>query len=194
MRQIKRLVQLIALVLILASCNFTSKTHIQQPSDEEFVQFANEFMSDLSIFEIEKHAASSGLYIRHNPGAFVVINKVDDTVRKDKNLLFLFIKPRKVKPVSGDLPVYDCGNGWNKKGCFCSSSVNDELLKTLDVMIEYNLSEISPDDKMYKQAEKYAKVKSYIIYDTASFSGYYFVYKDGEFVLYMIDRVDPCSA
>jgi len=191
---------------------------IIEPGDEEqneelspaeaaknFVEFANDFISTV------KSEGEAGLkpylseekyfYYLSKPGFMVSVAKIEDVSELSEEIPWKIaleaFKKSKFSFMEGEKPEINCemADLYNKRGVYGGIEQNfDKISRSLTA-----LKEFSPDDPLYndenigriQNSEKH--VMSFI-YSTDGNIGFYFIKKEGEWLLYCVDIEDPCSA
>jgi len=135
-----------------------------------------------------------GLYVLHNPGAFVAINNFDN----NEDFLSFSIREdyqSKHDVQNGEIPAYSCEyDDWDKKGAYWTKDTFNIVLKAYEWMIEHELGEVDKYGAEYLNAQKLSKQETYCIYATDIFVGFYFIEIDNTYYLYMLNLIEPCSA
>lgn len=198
--------------------NAFDEASIIEPGDEEpgeelspaeaaknFVEFANDFINTV------KSEGEAGLkpylseektfYYLSKPGFMVSVAKIDDVGALSEEIpwkiaLEAFNKS-KFSFMEGEKPEINCemADLYNKRGCYGGIEQNfDKISKSLIA-----LKEFSPDDPLYNdenigQIQNSEKHVMSFIYSTDGNIGFYFIKKEGEWLLYCVDIEDPCSA
>lgn len=134
---------------------------------------------------------ATGIYIIHNPGAFIVlehfegIKMVDDHISKQMN-------PLGTDFTRGSKPAFSCGEGqWDKQGVYWNADKIEMLRKVYGWMVEYELDHKKLEVSKVKEANDAIEL---LVYDTHSETGLYFGQINGQWYLLAIDLISPCSA
>jgi hypothetical protein len=201
-------ITLLLFVILFVQCsnNNTSSKQTKQVVKEEkqdgveketlsFENFAQEFIQTINKENIFKSTLPAyGLYVLHNPGAFVAINNF---ANKEDFLSFSIKENYESQYVvqNGEIPDYSCeDDSWDKKGTYWTKDTFEIVLKAYEWMIEYELGEVDKQGAEYLNAQKLSKQETYCIYATDINVGFYFVEIDNTYYLYMLNLIEPCSA
>jgi len=174
-------------------------------SAKNFMEFATDFINTV------KSEGEAGLkpylseekyfYYLSKPGFMVSVAKIEDVSELSEEIpwkiaLEAFNKS-KFSFMEGEKPEINCemADLYNKRGCYGGIEQNfDKISKSLTA-----LKEFSPDDPLYND-ENIGQIRSSekhvmsFIYSTDGNIGFYFIKKEGEWLLYCVDIEDPCSA
>ena len=163
------------------------KSEKQDKSKKEtldFESFAQEFIKTINKEKIfQSTLPAYGLYVLHNPGAFVAINNFANnedfssfSIREDYQSKYVV--------QNGEIPTYSCeDDNWDKKGAYWTKDTFDIVSKAYEWMIEYELGEVDKHGAEYLNAQNLSKQETYCIYATDIFVGFYFIEIDNTYYL-----------